>query len=167
MTSHPAVVPDVEADIYWRSGILRTALIAGLALSLVAFHIATSGNLWAQVPGAAGHNQLTEVACVDVPSDVKRPEFGCFNVGMVTGLHFGQPSVYRHLRTFPNRKAAEAAKSATGIVVEEDGRFWLSEFGRGTVRQGKDICRPRRTSGASLSHQLRCGPFSIRHAARR
>ena len=96
---HPAVVPDVEADIHWRPGILRTALIAGLALFLVAFRIATTGNLWAQVPVAAGHNYLTEVACVDVPSDVKRPEFVCFNVGMVTGLHFGQPSVYWHRRT--------------------------------------------------------------------
>jgi quercetin dioxygenase-like cupin family protein len=33
------------------------------------------------------------------------------------------------LRAFPTRKAAEAAKSATGIVVEEDGKVWLSEFG--------------------------------------
>jgi quercetin dioxygenase-like cupin family protein len=34
-------------------------------------------------------------------------------------------------------KAAEAAKSATGIVVEEDGRAWLSEFDpRNTVLPG-------------------------------
>jgi quercetin dioxygenase-like cupin family protein len=72
---------------------------------------------------------LTEVACVDVPPGEDRPEFGCFNVGTVTGLHFSPTSVYWHLRAFPNRKAAEAAKSATGIVVEEDGRVWLSEFG--------------------------------------
>lgn len=129
MTSHPAVVPDVKADIHWRSSIARTPRIAGLALFLVAFHIATTGNLWAQVPGTPGHDHLTEVACVDVPPDAKRPEFGCFNVGMVTGLHFSQASVYWHLRTFPSRKAADAAKSPTGIVVEEDGRVWLSEFG--------------------------------------
>ena len=85
--------------------------------------------LQAQVPGTAGHDHLTEVACVDVPPGEKRPEFGCFNVGTVTGLHFSQASVYWHLRAFPSRKAAEAAKSATGIVVEEDGRVWLSEFG--------------------------------------
>lgn len=36
--------------------------------------------------------------------------------------------MYWHLTTFPTRQAAEAAKSATGIVVEEDGRVWLSEF---------------------------------------
>jgi quercetin dioxygenase-like cupin family protein len=55
--------------------------------------------------------------------------FGCFNIGVVTGLHFTQPSVFWHIRAFPNRAAAEAVKSATGIVAEEDGRAWLSEFG--------------------------------------
>ncbi|MEO8201962.1 MAG: hypothetical protein ABI679_15630 [Gemmatimonadota bacterium] len=72
---------------------------------------------------------MTEVACVDVAPGQKRPEFGCFNVGVATGLHFSQDSVFWHLRSFPNRKAAEAARSATGIVVEEGGRVWLSEFG--------------------------------------
>src|SRR5258706_10379613 len=107
----------------------RTPFIGVLVLFLVAFQIVPIGTLWAQVPGTVGHNHLTEVACVDVPPGEKRPEFGCFNVGTVTGLHFSQASVYWHLRAFPSRKAAEAAKSATGIVVEEDGRVWLSEFG--------------------------------------
>ena len=79
---------------------------------------------------AADHGHLTEVACVDVPAGEKRPEFGCFNVGTVSGLHFAQPVVYWHLSNFGSRKAADAAKSATGIVVEEDGRVWLSEFGQ-------------------------------------
>ena len=87
------------------------------------------GPLQAQVPGGAAHDHLTEVACVDTPPGQKRPEFGCFNVGTVTGIHFDQTSVYWHLRAFPSRKAAEAARSATGIVVEEAGRVWLSEFG--------------------------------------
>ncbi len=107
----------------------HTPFIGALVLFLVAFHIAPIGHLRAQVPATAGHDHLTEVACVDVPPGEKRPEFGCFNVGTVTGLHFSQASVYWHLRAFPSRKAAEAAKSATGIVVEEDGRVWLSEFG--------------------------------------
>ena len=72
---------------------------------------------------------MAEVACRDVPAGEKRPEYGCFNVGTVTGLHFSQTAVYWHLRGFPTRKAAEAARSATGIVVEEEGRVWLSEFG--------------------------------------
>ena len=120
---------------------VRTPRIGALVLFLVAFHIVPIGNLWAQVPGTAGHEHLTEVACVDVPPGEKRPEFGCFNVGTVNGLHFSQASVYSHLRAFPSRKAAEAAKSATGIVVEEDGRVWLSEFGarNSAPRGGKSI----------------------------
>lgn len=114
------------------TGIYAPLLIASL---LVPF-----GHLLAQATATAGHEHLTEVACVDVPTGEKRPEFGCFNVGVVTGLHFRQPSVYWHLRAFPDRKAADEARSVTGIVVEEDGRVWLSEFGprhaapRGGVR---------------------------------
>src|SRR6476660_8069084 len=107
----------------------RTPLIGVLVLFLVAFQIVPIGHLRAQVPGAAGHEHLTEVACVDVPPGEKRPEFGCFNIGMAAGLHFSQGSVYWYLRAFPTRAAAEAAKSPTGIVVEEDGRVWRSEFG--------------------------------------
>jgi quercetin dioxygenase-like cupin family protein len=120
---------------------LRTPFIAVVLLFLVTFPIMPTGNLWAQLPGAAGHEHLTEVACVDVPPGEKRPEFGCFNVGMVSGLHFNEASVYWHLRAFPSRKAADAAKSATGIVVEEDGRVWLSEFGarNSSPRGGESI----------------------------
>jgi quercetin dioxygenase-like cupin family protein len=99
--------------------------------------LALAGCTTNQVPSTAAHEHLTEVACVDVPAGERRPEFGCFNVGRVTGLEFSQPSVYWHLSTFGTRKAAEAAKSATGIVVEEDGRVWLSEFGpRNTAPRG-------------------------------
>jgi quercetin dioxygenase-like cupin family protein len=37
--------------------------------------------------------------------------------------------IYWHLYTFPSRAAADRAKSPSGIVVEENGRVWLSEFG--------------------------------------
>lgn len=119
----------------------RTQFIRLLALFLVAFLIVPISKLWAQEPGTAAHEHLTEVACVDVPPGEKRPAFGCFNVATITGLHFDQASVYWHLRTFPSRKAAEAAKSATGIVVEEDGRVWLSEFGAqdSVTREGQSI----------------------------
>ena len=121
--------------------VARTPLIARLMLFLVAFHIAPIGNLWAQVPGTPRHDHLTEVACVDVPPDEKRPEFGCFNVGMVTGFHFSQASVYWHLRTFPSRKAAEAREECHGNRVEEDRRVWISEFGdrNSAPREGKFI----------------------------
>jgi quercetin dioxygenase-like cupin family protein len=133
-------VPSSERFMHRRES-RRIPFIGGLALSLVALQITPIGNLRAQAPGTTVNEHLSEVACVDVPPDEKRPEFGCFNIGTVTGLHFSQAPVYWHLRAFPNRKAAEAAKSATGIVVEEDGRVWLSEFGRRdiTPRGGKAI----------------------------
>jgi quercetin dioxygenase-like cupin family protein len=37
--------------------------------------------------------------------------------------------VYWHLRAFPSRAAAKAAKSRMGLVFNEEGRVWLSEFG--------------------------------------
>ena len=67
--------------------------------------------------------------CIDVPIGTQRPEFGCFNVAAARGLRFGTDTVYWHLHTFPSRAAAEAIKSPTGLVVEEDGRAWLSDFG--------------------------------------
>src|SRR4051794_38225048 len=97
-------------------------------LALFALSLAGLASLQASAVDTDGHEHLTEVACVDVAPDEARPEFGCFNVGTITGLHFSQASVYWHLRAFPDRKTAEAAKSASGIVVEEDGRVWLSEF---------------------------------------
>jgi quercetin dioxygenase-like cupin family protein len=104
---------------------------------LAALQLMPYAHLRAQVPGTGGHEHLTEVACVDVPPGEKRPEFGCFNVGAVTGLRFNRASVYWYLRAFPSRSAAEAARSARGIVVEEGGRVWLSEFGpRNAVPRG-------------------------------
>ncbi len=140
-----------------------TPRIAVLILFLVTSQNVTVGNLRVQVPASATHEHLTEVACVDVPSGEKRPEFGCFNVGSVTGLVFREASVYWHLRAFPNRKAAEAAKSASGIVVEEDGRAWLSEFGarNRTLPAGEPIAvvgplqlPPAKTYAAVISYAV-------------
>jgi quercetin dioxygenase-like cupin family protein len=61
------------------------------------------------------------------PGDV-RPEFGCFRIGIVKNLKLNGP-IYWHLSTFSSRAAADSARSANGIVVEEDGHIWLSEFG--------------------------------------
>jgi quercetin dioxygenase-like cupin family protein len=132
-------------------------------LFLLALHLLPMRHLRAQAPGTAGHEHLTEVACVDLPAGEQRPEFGCFNVGLATGLHFTQTSVYWHLREFPSKKAAEAARSATGIVVEEDRRVWLSEFGpRNTATPGgKAIAvvgplqlRPAKSYTAVLSYAV-------------
>jgi len=107
---------------------IRTPLVLNLAV-LVLSVTAKPGELRAQEPGTIGHEHLTEVACVDVPPGEKRPEFGCFNIGTVKELQFRQSNVYWHLYSFGSRQAAEAARSTTGLVVEEDGRAWLSEFG--------------------------------------
>ena len=95
----------------------------------VALHLSTLGALAAQAPVAAEHDHLSEVACVDVPAGEKRPDFGCFNVGTASGLHFSAAGVYWHLYRFPSLQAAQAVKSSSGIIVEEDGGVWLSEFG--------------------------------------
>jgi quercetin dioxygenase-like cupin family protein len=112
-----------------RTPFVLTVIVLGLALAW------TTRELQAQAPGMTGHEHLTEVACVDVPPGEERPEFGCFNIGTAMELQFHQATVYWHLYTFESRKAAEAAMSATGIVVEEDGRTWLSEFGARDIAQ--------------------------------
>ncbi len=116
----------------------RARLVRSLVvLSLTTLPTGTTGELLPQAPPTAGHEHLGEVACVDVPPGQKRPEFGCFNIATVKALQFPQTAVYWHLLTFEDRQTAEAARSATGIVVEEDGRVWLSEFGaRDSVPRG-------------------------------
>jgi quercetin dioxygenase-like cupin family protein len=96
---------------------------------LVVLTVFTGRGLHSQEPAGTTHAHAAGVACEDVPPGKPRPEFGCFNVATENGLHFPQRSVYWHIRAFPNRDDGEAAKSPTGIVVEEDGRVWLSEFG--------------------------------------
>lgn len=138
---------------------------AVLVPPLVVALLAPIAHARAQVPGAAGHAHLTDVACVDVPPGARRTEFGCFNVGVAAGLRFDQTSVYWHLRAFPSRAAAQAAKSATGLVVEEDGRVWLSEFGpRNAAPRGGEavaVVGPLHLSGARptprCSHTPSCG----------
>lgn len=108
-----------------------------LVSSLAGIPAKTRAEPRAQAPRTTGHEHLSEVACVDLPPSEKRPEFGCFNIGTVKDLKFSQAAVYWHLHAFGTRTAAEAARSATGIVVEEGGRVWLSEFGsRDAAPQG-------------------------------
>ena len=109
---------------------VQVAAILGILASLLVVQTTfTVGELYSQEMAGTMHEHPTGVACDDVPPGQERPEFGCFNIATEKGLQFPQPLVYWHIRTFTNRDAAEEAKSATGIVVEEDGRVWLSEFG--------------------------------------
>jgi quercetin dioxygenase-like cupin family protein len=123
--------------------------------------------------GSAPHDHLLNVNCVEVPAGEKRPEFGCFIIAIEKGIQFPQPAVYWHLRTFPTRASAEAAKSATGIVAEEDGRVWLSEFGLqdSSTRGGKAVAEigplelpPAKTYDVVISYAvMRPGDLSLVH----
>lgn len=106
---------------------MKSVRVAAI-LSILAGFLVVQTTLGQEMEGGM-HDPQTHVSCDDVPPSQQRPEFGCFNIATENGLQFDQPDVYWHVRTFANRPAAEAAKSATGIVVEEDGRVWLSEFG--------------------------------------
>lgn len=126
----------------------------------------------AQMSGSASHEHLV-ATCAEVPPGQKRPEFGCFIIATKKGLHFTQPTVYWHLRVFPSRVEAEAVKSPTGIVVEEDRRVWLSEFGAqdSAPRGGEGVAvigplelPPAKTYDAVLSYAvMRPGDRSLVH----
>ena len=108
----------------------RVQAVLGILASLLVVQTTfTVGELYSQEKAGTMHEHLTGVSCDDVTPGQERPEFGCFNIATENGLRFQQTQVYWNIRTFVNRAAAEAAKSATGVVVEEDGRVWLSEFG--------------------------------------
>jgi quercetin dioxygenase-like cupin family protein len=87
----------------------------------------------AQQPPAAAHEH-TPFSCDDVPAGTARPEYGCFNIAKVEGLNFPDSVVYWFLYTFPTRAEAEAAKTPTGVVVEEDGKVWLNEIANAASR---------------------------------
>lgn len=103
------------------------AIVLGLVLTAGVAVLPTiaggSGNVAGEAAAVAPHQ------CVLVTPDEVRPEFGCFRIGASKGLTFDQPAVYWHLRAYPSRAVADAAKSSSGIVSELDGRVWLSEFG--------------------------------------
>ena len=60
-----------------------------IALSLFGFPIVVDlRGSRSGTPRPTEHEHLTEVACIDVPADQERPEFGCFNIGTVKELKF-------------------------------------------------------------------------------
>ncbi len=107
---------------------VKVATILGILAAPLAMAVTLSMANGEETAGAM-HAHLSGVSCDDALPNVKRPDFGCFNVASEQGLQFPGPQVYWHIRSFADRAAADAARSATGIVVVEDGRVWLSEFG--------------------------------------
>lgn len=151
---------------------LAALVLNALTFPLIALHSGAMGGLRTQKPGRASHEHLV-ATCVEVPRGEKRPEFGCFIIATARGLQFTQPTVYWDLRAFPSGAAAEAVKSAKRIVVEEDGRVWLSEFGRrdSAPRGGEPVAvigplelPPAKTYDAVLSYAvMRPGDRSLVH----
>ena len=108
---------------------------------LACFMILTCQNpIQAQTNGETQHQHVVTCKGVSVPPG-KLPEFGCFVVASAKGLQFSQKDVYWHLSSFPTRAAAEAAKTPSGLVVEEEGKVWLSEFShdKAPFRGGESI----------------------------
>ena len=104
-----------------------TSRLAAFAFTFGAAFLLQVFPLTAQTAEAT-HQQMG-TNCVHIPEGEKRPDYGCFLIGSANNLQFDHPFTYWHLRTFPDRASAEAAKSAHGVVTEEDGKVWLSEFG--------------------------------------
>lgn len=98
---------------------LATLLLASLTLP--------SARGSAQQPASPPH-QHPPFSCDDVPAGASRPAYGCFNIARVGELTFRDSVVFWFLYTFPTRSAAEAAKTPTGVVVEEEGTVWLNEL---------------------------------------
>jgi quercetin dioxygenase-like cupin family protein len=95
-------------------------------LLLVCFTLApTEGST--QQPRSVSH-QHPAFSCDDLPPGAPRPAYGCFNIARVEELTFRDSTVYWFLYTFPARSAADAARTPTGVVVEEEGRIWLNEL---------------------------------------
>ena len=107
-------------------------LTALATMLLACFALAPTEGLTQQTPSASHQHDV--FSCDDVPSGVARPEYGCFNIAKVEGLNFPDSVVYWFLYSFPTRSAAEAVKTPTGVVVEEDGKVWLNELASGASR---------------------------------
>jgi quercetin dioxygenase-like cupin family protein len=113
------------------------SLVSGMALlSLLGNHPLAIAESTTQIPDSAAPHICVVVA----PGDI-RSEFGCFRIGVAKNIKFNRPTIFWHLYIFPSRTAADAARSSSGIVVEEDGRVWLSEFAarHSTVRGGHRV----------------------------
>ena len=125
---------------------MNSAFNAGIALLLLlGEHPLVAAESPVHMPGAAAPHTCVVLA----PGEIQ-PEFGCFRIGIARNLKFSDPSVFWHLQTYPSRAAADAAKSPSGIVVEEAGRVWLSEFGS-----------RHRTPQGGGHHVAEIGPLSV------
>ena len=140
---------------------------AGLVTLLLACFTLASTEGAAQQPTPPSHEHAA-VACIDVPAGASRPANGCFNIARVDALTFPDSLVYWYLYAFPTRPAAEAARTATGVVVEEDGKVWLNELasvpprtqpGTLVARVGPLVLPPAPAYTAIYSYAVICNTY--------
>jgi quercetin dioxygenase-like cupin family protein len=105
------------------SNLVLTFNVGFALLLLLGGHPPAVAESTGQILTAAPH------MCVVIAPGEIRPAFGCFRIGIAKNLKLKRATIYWHLYTFPSRATADTAKSPRGIVVEENGRVWLSEFG--------------------------------------
>jgi len=117
-------VIDAQRTDVSQSKSISTGCVSIALLLLFGEHPTVAADVSVQMTSAAAPH-----TCVAVTPGEVRPEFGCFRIGIAKNLIFSDPAVFWHLKPYPSLAAANAAKSSSGIVVEEDGRVWLSEFG--------------------------------------
>ena len=72
--------------------------------------------------------------CLD--DGLKANDFGCLLLGKREFASFPEGPLFWNLTAFATRAAAEAAASTSSIVVEADGKFWLSDFGPKSAASG-------------------------------
>ena len=95
----------------------------------LAFLAFTFGHRVLAQTAAGGHERRVPQTCSELPAGQKRPDFGCFIVASSKGMQFSRSETYWHLQKFPSRARAEDAKGPNGLVLEDQGHFWLSELG--------------------------------------
>lgn len=95
---------------------MAAAAMAGLMFCAPAF---------AQAPAQAHIHR--PFPCLE--DGLKSSDVGCLLLGKTEVASFPEGPLFWNLSAFKTREAAQAAATATGIVAEADGRFWLFSFG--------------------------------------
>jgi len=72
--------------------------------------------------------------------------------------------VYWHLDTFANVAAANAAKDARSVVVQDYGKIWLFTIAKAVACERRHVCRPHRSASVKAGAGFRCRihPFHVR-----
>ena len=105
---------------------------------VVALHVVTATVAQAQANSTDTHDHR-RFQCLE--DGLKSNKFGCLLLAKKEIARFPEGALLWHLSKFPTRRAAEAAKGQTGIVVEAEGQVWVFSFGpkRAKLKNGKPV----------------------------